>query len=250
MGVLSGKAAVITGAARGIGESIACEFVAEGAAVALLDINGEEVNALARRLSTNGGKAVAYQTDVSEEPAVRGAISKIGAEFGRVDILVNNAGIYPRYRFEDLTVSQWDRIQAVNVRSTFLCSQAVLQFFRRQGGGKIVNLSSVTFWVGYPRNLVHYISSKGAIVGFTRSLAKDLGELNVQVNAITPGAIETEDERLAATPEQIAEVYELQAVKRRVQPRDIARTAVFLVSADADLITGQTINVDGGWAMH
>jgi 3-oxoacyl-[acyl-carrier protein] reductase len=250
MEILKGKVAVVTGAAKGIGESIAEEIAAEGANVALVDIDFEKASTVARRVSARGLKALAYAADVSDEQQVNNTISKIDTEFGSIDILVNNAGMYPRYKFEEITVEQWDRTQAVNVRSAFLCSRAALPVFKRKGGGKIINLSSVTFWVGAPRDLVHYISSKGAIIGFTRSLAKDLGDLNVQVNAITPGAVETEEEKKVATPEQVAAVYALQAVRRRVQPRDIARAAVFLASRDADLITGQTLNIDGGWAMH
>jgi 3-oxoacyl-[acyl-carrier protein] reductase len=248
--ILKGKVAVVTGAAKGIGESIATEFAAEGARIALVDLDIENATSVAARLSAGGAKAVAYAADVSDEQQVNTAIDRIAAEFAAIHILVNNAGMYPRYKFEELTVEQWDRIQAVNVRSAFLCSRAVLPFFKKQGGGKIVNLSSVTFFVGFPRDLVHYIASKGAIVGFTRSLAKDLGEFNIRVNAITPGAVESEEEKRVATPEQVAAVIALQAIRRRLLPRDIARTAVFLTSADAEMISGQTINVDGGWAMH
>ena len=251
MGILQGKVAVVTGAAKGIGESIATEFAAEGASVALLDVESDTVATVAQRLEkTYKSKAQPYTVDVSDEQQVNRAVESIAAKFGKIHMLVNNAGIYPRYKFEELTVEQWDRIQAVNVRSAFLCSRAVLPHFKREGGGKIVNLSSVTFWVGVPRDLVHYISSKGAIVGFTRSLSKNVGEYNVQVNAITPGAVESEEEKKVATPEQVAAVYALQAIQRRLQPRDIARAAVFLCSSDADMITGQTLNVDGGWAMH
>lgn len=123
-------------------------------------------------------------------------------------------------------------------------------YFKAKMAGKIINLSSVTFWVGRPHNLVHYIASKGGVIGFTRSLAHDVGEFNIQVNAITPGAVESEEEKKVATPELIASVLDQQSLRRRVQVRDIARAAVFLASSDSDIITGQTINVDAGWAMH
>ena len=177
-------------------------------------------------------------------------VEEVAEHFGHIDILVNNAGIYPRYVWNEMSAEQWDRIQGVNLRSCFLCSQAVFAYLKKQGAGKIINISSVTFWLGFPRNLVHYTASKGGVIGFTRALARDIGESNIQVNAITPGAVETEEEKKVATPEQVAAIVAQQSLKRRVLPRDIARTAIFLASPDSDMITGQTINVDGGWAMH
>jgi 3-oxoacyl-[acyl-carrier protein] reductase len=172
------------------------------------------------------------------------------AKYGSVDVLVNNAGAYPRFVWHEMTVEQWDHIQALNLRSCFLCSREVFPYLKSKMAGKIINLSSVTFLVGRPHNLVHYIASKGGVIGFTRALAHDVGEFNIQVNAITPGAVESEEERKVATPEMTAAIVALQSLRNRVQVRDIARTAVFLASADSDLITGQTINVDAGWAMH
>ncbi len=250
MAGLRNRVAIITGGAKGIGESIATEFAAEGAAVAIADIDLDGARRVAARLEALGAKALAVGVDVADEAMVERMVESVVREFHAVHILVNNAGIYPRYKWDEITVEQWDRIQAVNVRGSFLCARAVFPYFKKQGFGKIVNISSVTFWLGYPRDLVHYITSKGAIIGFTRSLAKELGELNVQVNALTPGAIETEEEKKYATPEQVAAVVAVQALKRRVSPQDIARAAVFLASSDSDMITGQAINVDGGWAMH
>jgi 3-oxoacyl-[acyl-carrier protein] reductase len=194
--------------------------------------------------------ALAVQVDVAEEGSVFSMVERVGRHFGSIDILVNNAGIYPRFVWHEMTVEQWDYIQGVNLRSCFLCSRAVFPYFRSKRAGKIINLSSVTFWLGRPHNLVHYIASKGGVVGLTRSLASDVGEFNIQVNAITPGAVETEEEKKVATPEMVAAVLTQQCLNSRVQPKDIARTAVFLASMDSDMITGQTINVDGGWAMH
>lgn len=250
MGVLQERVAIVTGAARGIGESIAREFAAEGARVAIADIDLPAAKKVAASLTSNGARVLPMEVDVADENLVRRMVDSVTQEFGSIQILVNNAGIYPRYKWAEMTVEQWDRIQAVNVRGCFLCARAVFPHFEKQGDGKIINISSVTFWVGQPRDLVHYITSKGAIIGFTRSLAKDLGEFNIQVNAITPGGVETEEERKYATPEQVAAVVAFQALKRRVSARDIARAAVFLASSDSNMITGQTLNVDGGWAMH
>jgi 3-oxoacyl-[acyl-carrier protein] reductase len=248
--MLTNRVCIVTGGAKGIGEAIVEEFSREGASVVIADIDAPAGEAVAKRLRDEGRTVIAIHTDVSDEAAVARLVNDAGDRFGGIDVLVNNAGIYPRYAFEETTTEQWDRIQAVNVRSAFLCAKAVCPWFKRQGHGKIINLSSVTFWLGQPRDLVHYIASKGALIGLTRALARDLGEYNIRVNAITPGAVESEAERKVATPEQVAHIVAMQALKRRVSPRDIARTAVFLASPDSDLITGQTVNVDGGWAMH
>jgi 3-oxoacyl-[acyl-carrier protein] reductase len=250
MEVLADRVAIVTGAAQGIGESIALEFAAEGARVAVADINFDGAKRVARLAEANGGAAIAVEVDVTKEASVVAMVKAVVAKYGSVDILVNNAGAYPRFVWHEMTVEQWDHTQALNLRSCFLCARGVFPYFKSKMRGKIINLSSVTFWVGRPHNLVHYIASKGGVIGFTRSLAHDAGEFNIQVNAITPGAVEGEDEKKLATPEMMAAVLAQQSLGRRVQVRDIARTAVFLASADSDLITGQTINVDAGWAMH
>jgi 3-oxoacyl-[acyl-carrier protein] reductase len=250
LGILADRIAIVTGAAKGIGEAIALEFAREGAAVALVDLNKDRAVQVAEQIQRSGTRALAVQADVSDEGSVENMVSIVAEAFGRVDILVNNAGIYPRYVWHEMTSEQWDLIQAVNLKSLFLCSRAVFPHLKRKRAGKIINLSSVTFWLGKPRNLVHYIASKGGVVGFTRALAHDIGEFNIQVNAIAPGAVETEEEKRVATPEMVASIVAEQCLGRRVLPRDIARTAVFLASPDSDMITGQTINVDGGWAMH
>jgi 3-oxoacyl-[acyl-carrier protein] reductase len=250
MDILKDRIAIVTGAASGIGEAIATEFAKEGAAVAVADINDDRARQVAERIKSQGARALAVKTDVSDERSVENLVKSVLEEFGGIDILVNNAGIYPRYVWHEMTSEQWDHIQAVNLKSHFLCSRAVFPHLKKKQAGKIINISSVTFWLGQPRNLVHYIASKGGVVGFTRSLAHEVGEFNIQVNAITPGAVETEEEKKVATPEMVAAIVAQQCVRRRVLPWDIARAAVFLASADSDMITGQTINIDGGWAMH
>ncbi len=250
MRVLENRICVVTGAARGIGRAIAEEFARECATVVAADVDIDELNKTVEGLKQQGDKVLGLHVDVADEASVTKLFAATGQTLGSVDVLVNNAGIYPRHKFEETTLAQWEKIQATNVRGTFLCSKEVLPYFKKQGRGKIINLSSVTFWVGGPCDLVHYITSKGAIIGFTRSLARDMGEFNIQVNAITPGAVESEEEKKYATAEQVAAVVAMQSLKRRVTAYDIARTAVFLASRDSDAITGQTINVDGGWAMH
>jgi 3-oxoacyl-[acyl-carrier protein] reductase len=250
VGALQSRIAIVTGAAQGIGESIALEFAAEGARIAVADINFEGAKRVAALAESRGSVAMAVEVDVTQETSIVAMVKIVVAKYGSVDVLVNNAGAYPRFVWHEMTVEQWDHIQALNLRSCFLCSREVFPYLKSKMAGKIINLSSVTFLVGRPHNLVHYIASKGGVIGFTRALAHDVGEFNIQVNAITPGAVESEEERKVATPEMTAAIVALQSLRNRVQVRDIARTAVFLASADSDLITGQTINVDAGWAMH
>jgi 3-oxoacyl-[acyl-carrier protein] reductase len=246
-GIQQDRVAIVTGAAKGIGQAIAEEVAKEGAKVVVVDVDPKGAKATATQLRS---VALAVEADVADEHAVASMVERTVREFGGINILVNNAGLYPRYAWHQMTVEEWDRTQAVNLKGCFLCARAVFPHLKANGSGKIINLSSVTFWVGAPRNLVHYIASKGGVIGFTRALARDVGEFNIQVNAITPGAVETEEERKVATPEQVAEIVARQSLRRRITPKDIARTAVFLASSDSDAVTGQTINVDGGWAMH
>jgi len=250
MGKLTDRVAIVTGAAKGIGEAIAQEFALEGARVVLADIDMTGAEAATAQIAATGARVKAVEVDVSQESSVNAMVAETVRFFGTIHILVNNAGMYPRYVWHEMSVEQWDKTQAVNLKSCFLCSRAAFPHLKGAGNGKIINMSSVTFWLGYPHNLVHYTAAKGGIVGFTRALAKDVGEFNIQVNAITPGAVESEEEKKVATPEQVAQVIAQQSLRKRIQPRDIARTAVFLASSDSDSITGQTINVDAGWAMH
>ena len=250
MGRLANRIAIVTGGANGIGEGIALEFAAEGAGVAVVDLDFERAKSVAACIERQGAAALALQADVSNELSVASVVAATVQRFGGLHILINNAGIDPRYPCHEMSVGQWDHVQAVNLRSCFLCARAAFPHFRANGSGKIVNIASVTFWRGRPKNLVHYIASKGGIIGLTRALACDWGEFNIEVNAISPGAVETEREKQIATPEMLAELVAMQALPRRVLPRHIARTAVFLASSDSDTITGQTLNVDAGLAMH
>ncbi len=249
MNLLQRKVAFITGAAAGIGESIARTFAAEGARVALLDRNGAGAEDLAADIRSAGGVALASPGDVRDADTVRAAIERAHAEFGRLDILINNAGIYPRHNLLEMTEQQWDEILSTNLKGVFQCTRLALPYMIAQGAGKIVNISSVTFHTGM-KGLTHYVASKGGIIGFTRALAREVGPANVHVNAITPGAIETEAEKKIATQEQVDAVVALQCLRRRIVPLDVARVCVFLASEWSDGMTGQTVNVDGGWVMH
>jgi 3-oxoacyl-[acyl-carrier protein] reductase len=247
--MLKDKVALVTGAATGIGEGIARLFAAQGARVFLLDRDAARNEATAASISADSGVARAHAVDVCDPAAIREAVSAAMTEFGRIDILINNAGIFPRRRFVEMSEADWDQMQNVNVKSMFHTIQAVVPHMIAQRTGKIVNISSVTFHLGLP-NMSHYISSKGGVIGLTRALAREFGGDGVYVNCITPGAIHTESEKNFLTPDDIRKFLESQCIQRRMTPLDIARTALFLSSELSDGLTGQTLNVDGGWVMH
>ena len=247
--LLTGKVALITGSATGIGNSVARLFAEHGASLILIDRNQSPNEATAAELERSGVKVKAVGLDLRDRPGIDAAVADALASFGSIDILVNNAGIYPRRAFLETSELEWDEMQAINLKSMFHTSQAALPGMIARGGGKIVNISSVTFYLGVA-NLVHYVASKGGVIGLTRSLAREMGERNVHVNCITPGAVLVEAERGVVTDEQLKLFVAEQSLKRRILPIDIARVCLFLSSELSDGMTGQVLNVDGGWVMH
>ena len=247
--MLSGKVALITGAAAGIGEAIAHLFAEEGAHVFVLDHDDAGGAAVAAAISAKGQPAFSFAADVRDAATLRPAVDDALRRFGRIDILINNAGIYPRRAFLDMTEQEWDDMMAVNLKGIFHCTKLVLPHMVERRSGKMVNISSVTFFKGL-ENLTHYVASKGGVIGFSRSLAREVGLHNVYVNCNTPGAIEVEMEKLVATPAQMAVIAAQQSLQRRLQPIDVARVCLFLSSDLSDGMTGQTVNVDGGLVMH
>jgi 3-oxoacyl-[acyl-carrier protein] reductase len=249
MELIKGKVAIVTGAAAGIGAGVARLFAAEGAHVFLVDLDGAGVKKVAADLRSEGGSAFGFEADARNRDAMAKVVDDAITRFGRIDVLINNAGIYPRQPFLEMTEEQWDTMQDINMKSVFHCSKLVMPHMVRQRAGAIVNIASVTFFTGLAP-LTHYIASKGAIIGFTRALAREMGEHNVHVNCITPGAIETEGERKLIPKEQADTVMAVQSLKRRMGPLDVARVCLFLSSELSDAMTGQTLNVDGGWIMY
>ncbi len=247
--LLDDKVALITGAAAGIGEATAHLFAQQGAHVFILDRNAPGGSAVANAIQSEGGSAFSFASDVRRPETIRPAVDDALQRFGRIDILINNAGIYPRRTFLEMTEQEWDDMHAVNLKGIFHCAKLVAPHMVQRRAGKIVNISSVTFFKGM-ENLSHYVASKGGVIGLTRSLAREMGRHNVYVNCITPGAILVESEKLVATPEQMAAIVAQQSLARRLLPIDIARVCLFLSTEWSDGMTGQTVNVDGGLVMY
>jgi 3-oxoacyl-[acyl-carrier protein] reductase len=247
--LIEGKVALITGSANGIGREISSLFAEHGAHVHLIDRDAERNETVASSIRSKGHSAKAFAADVRDRKALDAVVETAVHQFGRIDLLVNNAGIYPRQTFVGMTESQWDEMQDVNLKSLFQMTQAVLPRMISQRSGKVVNISSVTFYLG-STNLTHYVASKGGVIGFTRSLAREVGVHGIHVNCITPGAIEVEAEKKFVTEEQIREMVAEQSIQRRIMPLDVARVCLFLCSELSDGMTGQSLNVDGGWVMH
>ena len=221
---LDGQVAVVTGGASGRGAAVAEGLAEDGATVEIFDLE-------------NG-------VDVTDEQSVRRACDAVVGRHGRVDVLVNNAGIYPHIPFDDITFAQWRHVLATNLDGVFLCSHAVYPVMRSRRYGRIVNISSATFFIGYA-GLSAYVASKGGIIGFTRALASEAGPHDITVNAVTPGLIATE-KALAEEAEVFDEIVPQQAVGRPGRPDDISDCVRFLVRPESSWITGQTFNVDGG----
>lgn len=250
---LQGKVAIVTGGAHGIGRAYCLGLAEEGARVVVADIDWPGARAMCSQLGR--GKALAIKTDVSRWPSVQRLASRTAERFGRIDILINNAAMFARFPlfegpFWEIPEAEWDRVMAVNLKGTFLCIKAVLPYMKAQGKGKIINISSVTTFVGFPL-YPHYVASKAGIIGLTRSLARAVGDLGININCIAPGATLTEVlENNTPYVDLLAQVNLQRSIKRTERPEDLVGAAIFLASAESDFITGQTLVVDGGRAMH
>jgi len=241
---LAGKVVLVTGGASGIGEAIVRRFAAQRALVGFLDINDEAGLALAAELGGNVRYVHADLTDIAE---LRAAVAEVRAALGPITILVNNAAHDERHRTEDVTPEYWDGRVAVNLRHQFFAAQAVLGDMKAAGGGAIINFGSVSWMVGQG-GMAAYTACKSAVLGLTRSLARDFGPDNIRVNAIAPGWIMTRRQKeLWLTPEGEAELMQRQCLKRELVPDEIARVVLFLASEEASACTNQHYVVDGGW---
>lgn len=245
---LRGRAVIVTGGATGIGEAIVAHFVRQGSRVVFLDIQDEPACRLVDALRAEGCLAPCFvHCDLTDVASLRNAVEQIVALYGTVDVLVNNAGNDQRHKIEDVTQEFWDCSMATNLRSQFFMIQSVLPAMRRAGRGSIINMSSIS-WMIPSTGVPVYITAKAAIVGLTRTMAHELGPEGIRVNAVLPGAISTERQRrLWYTPEYSAEILASQALKRGIEPAEVARLVLFLAADDSSAITNQSYIVDGGW---
>lgn len=250
---LQDKVVILTGAAQGIGANYARFLGRQGAKLILTDIDGEKLGELADAINRAGGTAASLKVDIASpkdtERMARFAIER----HGRIDGLVNNAALFsallPKRSSLEIDVALWDRVMAVNVRGPFLCCRAVLPHMRQQKAGSIVNISSNTVLSGVA-GLLHYVTSKSALVGFTRSLAREFGPDGVRVNVIMPGLVETEGVRAGYSEGDQQRAAAVRSIARPQRPEDLNGTIAFLLSGDSAFITGQTFNVDGGALFH
>jgi len=241
----TGQVVVVTGSGGGIGASIASAFAAEGAAVAVLDVNADNAELAARQITAAGGTAAAFAADIAVGASVRGAFDAIRGTLGSPHVLVNNAGITIPAEIADMTFDQWQRVIAVNLKGTFLCCREVVPDFRARGWGKIVNVASMNILAG-PRGRINYTTAKAGVVGLTRALALQLGPIGVNVNAISPSAIVTPMTKERIGEERWARQRDQSPLLRCGEPDDLAGAATFLASEQARYVTGQVWHVCGG----
>jgi len=251
---LENRVAIVTGAAHGIGRVYALRLASEGAKVTIADLDTAAAEAVAKEISSDGSEAIGVNCDVSDEESVAAMVNTTVAAWGKVDILINNAGMFSvvpmaRVGFEDISRDEWDKMMDVNVAGTWLACKAAVPEMRKNGYGKIVNISSGVVFKGVPMR-VHYVASKAAVIGFTRTLAREIGGDNITVNCIAPGGTLSEEnpsqEVLAARQKKTSD----RAIKRVQVPEDLAGAVAFFASPDSDFITGQTLVVDGGSVMN
>jgi NAD(P)-dependent dehydrogenase (short-subunit alcohol dehydrogenase family) len=244
---LKGKTVIVTGGGSGIGAAVAEHFARQGSLVGVLDIAAVPSRALVDSLAAAGRTAVFEEVDLTDIPARRAAIGSIRRRLGPIDVLVNNAAHDERHATETVTEAYWDGRIAVNLKHAFFAAQAVLPDMSAKGAGAIINLGSTSWMVGQG-GMAAYTAAKSAMLGLTRSLARDYGAHGIRVNAVAPGWIMTQRQLdLWLTPEAERELMARQCLKRRLLPEDVARFIVFLASEEASACTSQHFVVDGGW---
>ncbi|TMK79632.1 MAG: SDR family oxidoreductase [Actinobacteria bacterium] len=257
---LQGKVAIITGAGQGLGRAYALRFVAEGAKVAIAEINDANAEQVAKEIEAGGGEAIALHVDVSDEASTQAMADATVEKWGRIDILLNNAGVFFDLEQTNNSLEYLRKILDVNMIGPWLCTRAVLPTMRAQGKGKIINQSSGAAWMyaaaGYALNpekgelpSFHYSLSKAGVNAYTHYMAAALGQFNINVNAIAPGVTMTEATKKHVPESMMGMIKMMSALRRNLEPEEITGTAVYLASDDSDAVTGQVIPVDAGVTM-
>jgi 3-oxoacyl-[acyl-carrier protein] reductase len=249
---LSGRAVIVTGGGKGIGKVYAQEFAKAGARVVAADIDEAAATGAAAELSAGGLEALGLGADIASEASVATMTQAALDRFGTIDVLINNASlmsVLPRRSWLEIPVDEWDRVMEVNLRGMFLCCRAVFPTMKAQQRGKIVNISSSRFFEGSP-NRLHYTTSKAGVVGFTRALAREVGEFGVTVNAVAPGLTASDTQVSSTSGNYLAARSSGRAIDRVQTPEDLVGAVMFLSSPASDFMTGQTLLVDGGKMMH
>lgn len=249
-GLLNGRVAIVTGAGGGLGEGICLGLAREGAKVACTGRTQATIDAIRDKVIAAGGEAISVVCDIADAGSVDAMTGEVARQFGGIDILINNAAIYPRKAWTDYSPDEWDQVLETNLKGYFLCARAAVPHMQPRGNGRIINIASITVFGGWSM-LLPYVTSKGGIVAFTRALAREIGPDGITVNTISPGAFPTDAERIHPDQEGYTRmVLENQSIKRRGTPDDIGHLVTFLASDRASFITGQMIQIDGGWMMQ
>lgn len=246
---IEGRVAVVTGGARGIGREICLEFSAQGTVVIVTDVDLDGATKVAEEIMERGGKAVPFETDVTKEVQIKEMIGKTIEKHGRLDILVNNAGINTLSSIEEITEKEWDTILAVNLKGVFFCSREASKVMKSRGWGRIVNIGSVAGKTGGSVSGIHYCTSKAGVMYLTRNLAYHLASYGITVNAVAPGTIEGTNMTADWSSEVKAGLIQKTPIGRFGKASDIAAGVVFLASEQAEFITGEILNINGGYLM-
>ena len=250
MGKLENKVAIVTGGSRGLGKAYCLRMAEEGAKVVVTDILEREAEETVSEIKAKGGTAIAVKADVTSEADTQRMADETVKKFGRIDILVNNAGYYhgmSRKPFNEISSAEWDKMMLVSAKGTWLCSKAVFPQMKKQGKGKIINLSSDTAFAP-TKGMIHYVTSKAAVVGITRVLAGELGQYGICVNAVAPGFTDTPASRTYVNIEK----FDVSSIPlgRLGLPEDVVGAVIFFASDDSDFVSGQTLLVDGARRVH
>jgi 3-oxoacyl-[acyl-carrier protein] reductase len=248
--LLDGRVAIVTGGGGGLGSGICPALAAAGATVVVAGRTREKLDRVAADVNATGGQAIAVEVDIADASSVTAMTERVLSELGGIDILVNNAAVYHRKPWTEITEADWDQVLDTNLKGYYLCARAAYLALKASGHGRVINVASITFFGGIP-NLLDYVASKGGIVGFTRALAREVGPEGITVNTLSPGAFPTDAEKIHPDLENYnREILAAQSIKRRGTPEDVGNLITFLSSDASSFITGQLIQIDGGWMMH